>query len=152
MSWKTNCYNALNSAKLFQDSGHRSRFKELIDCYGNYPFFSRGLCKCMYLSAWDEEHFCILLGMLTTMSLDQETSTAEMRIQGDVLASRQNDEEYYIYQLSISFLDNQPFHLDNNANIGPETMYIIQCALQAAEIIDTVSDQTESVPVSSANL
>lgn len=139
MDWKTKCFEALSSAKLFQDSGHRSRFKELVDCYERYPFFTKGLCKCMYLSSWDEEHFCILLGMLTTMSLDQENTTAEMRIQGDVLAARQNDEEYYVYQLSISFLENRPFYLDENAAIGPETMYIIQCALQASEIIDSVS-------------
>ena len=68
MKWKDKCFDALDEAGMFENSGHRTRFKELTDCYCNYPFFTRGLCKCMYLSAWDEEHFCILLGTLADMT------------------------------------------------------------------------------------
>ena len=45
MGWKENCLAALDAAKLFENSGHRTRFKELMDCYSNYPFFTKGLCK-----------------------------------------------------------------------------------------------------------
>ena len=86
MSWSDKCIAALAEKKLFENSGHRTRFKELLDCYADYPFFNRGLCKCMYLSAWDEEHFCIMLETLMSMSLGQERNTDDMRIQGDVLA------------------------------------------------------------------
>ena len=65
MNWKTSCYLALEEEKLFETYGHRNRFMELLDCFDDQPFFSPGLCKCMYLSAWDEEHFAIMLETLT---------------------------------------------------------------------------------------
>ena len=47
MSFATDCFAALDREKVFENSGHRTRFKELLDCYGGYPFFSKGLCKCI---------------------------------------------------------------------------------------------------------
>lgn len=69
MNQKDACLFALDKAKLFESSDHRTRFKELMDCYSQFPFFTKGLCKCMYLSAWDEPHFFILLEVLTDLSL-----------------------------------------------------------------------------------
>ena len=75
-------YSRLQKAGLFQDSHHLSRFKELVDCYRSYPFFTKGLCKCMYLSAWDEEHFCIMLETLAELTLGRERNTSENEKQG----------------------------------------------------------------------
>ncbi len=138
MDWKDKCFSALKDADMFEDSWHRTRFKELTDCYTHSPFFSKGLCKCMYLSAWDEEHFCIMLETLTDMSLGRDTNTDEMRINGDILAKEQDIDGYYIFQLSNAFLDNRTFHLDETANVSPEAMHIIKRAIQAAEIIDSL--------------
>lgn len=136
MNWKEQWIVALDKENLFENSGHRTRFKELLDCYADYPFFTKGLCKCMYLSAWDEEHFCIMLSMLTEMSLEHEKNTDEMRTQGDVLIEEQPEEESYIYQLSNAFLDNTVFQLDDPQKVHPDILYIIQKALQASDIID----------------
>lgn len=138
MDWKENYVTALEKAGLFVNSGHLTRFKELIDCYGDYPFFSKGLCKCMYLSAWDDEHFCVMLEILTDMSLGREQNTKEMRNKGESLAEEQVNEEMYVYQLSNAFLDNMPFELDANVDIGPGTSYIIEQALKAADVIDGI--------------
>lgn len=78
MSWKEICFAALDREKMFEDSGHSTRFKELFDCYSSYPFFTKGLCKCIYLSAWDEKHFCIMLETLTELALGKERDTKEM--------------------------------------------------------------------------
>lgn len=137
MNLKDACLFALDRAKLFENSGHRTRFKELMDCYNHFPFFTNGLCKCMYLSAWDEPHFCIMLEMLTDLSLGKEATTDDMRENGDVLADKQEDGEYYVYQLSNAFLDNTSFHLDESVNLEPEFRYIIDRALAAAEVIDS---------------
>ena len=131
------CLLALDRAKLFENSGHRTRFKELMDCYSHFPFFTNGLCKCMYLSAWDEPHFCIMLEVLTDLSLGKETTTDDMRENGDVLADRQEDGEYYVYQLSNAFLDNTSFHLDDSVKLESKFRYIIDRALAAAEVIDS---------------
>ena len=140
MNWKDHCFLSLDDEKLFESSGHRTRFFELLDCYGDYPFFTKGLCKCMYLSAWDEEHFAIMLETLTSMSLGRETDTDDMRIQGDTLAEVQPDEEYYVMQLANAFLDDKPFILPDNARIDPEQLHIIEQALKASQVIDRTSD------------
>ena len=135
---KDRYFSILDQGNMFQDSGHRTRFKELLDCYADFPFFTKGLCKCMYLSAWDDEHFCILLEILTDMSLGRETNTREMRVKGEALAEEQHNADYYVYQLSNAFLDNASYHLPEGAEIPPEIRHIISCALQAAELIDQV--------------
>lgn len=136
MMWNELCVTALQEKKMFENSWHLTRFKELLDCYSKYPFFTKGLCKCMYLSAWDEEHFCVMLEMLTTMSLGQETNVGDMRINGDILAEQQADAQVYIYYLSNAFLDDKPFHLEESADIPSDIRYIIERALAASEIID----------------
>ena len=77
MKWKNDYLTALDEAGLFENTGHRTRFKELMDCYAGFPFFSKGLCKCIYLSAWDDEHFAIMLETLNEMTLGQEKNTGE---------------------------------------------------------------------------
>jgi len=108
---------ALDQSGLFEDSGHRTRFKELMDCYGHYPFFTKGLCKCMYLSAWDEEHFATILEVLSDLAIGKERDTEEMRIQGEALAKKHMGGEYYVYQLSNAFLDGELFMLTDNVKL-----------------------------------
>lgn len=127
---------ALEAAHLFKDSGHLTRFKELMDCFFHFPFFTKGLCKCMYLSAWDNDHFAIMLQTLNEMSLGMEQNTNDMRIQGDLLAQKHTGGEYYIYQLSNAFLDNAPFQLDDTVCLDDTCRHIISQALKASEIID----------------
>lgn len=138
MSFISECITALDEEGLFDSSGHKTRFKELLDCYSVYPFFSKGLCKCMYLSAWDEEHFCVILEILSAMSLGHDKDTEEMRDNGDVLVSEQTTDEYYVYLLSNAFLDDAPYRLPDNAEIRASTRHIIFQALRAAEVIDSI--------------
>lgn len=135
---KERYFSILDNENMFEDSGHRTRFKELLDCYADFPFFTKGLCKCMYLSAWDDEHFCILLEILTDMSLGRDTNTKEMRVKGEALAEEQHDAQYYVYQLSNAFLDNAPFHLPETADVPQEIAHIISRAQEAADLIDQV--------------
>ncbi|MCI9106273.1 MAG: hypothetical protein HFG56_07300 [Lachnospiraceae bacterium] len=144
MNFKERCIQELDEGRLFENSGHRTRFKELLDCYENYPFFSKGLCKCMYLSAWDEEHFAMMLGVLTELTLGREKDTMEMRLQGEQMAKEHRGREHidgdtYIYQLSNAFLDNREFHIEEGAQIEPEYEYIIRRGLAAAERIEKVN-------------
>ena len=131
---------ALDQSGLFEDSGHRTRFKELMDCYGHYPFFTKGLCKCMYLSAWDEEHFATILEVLSDLAIGKERDTEEMRIQGEALAEKHMGGEYYVYQLSNAFLDGELFMLTDNVKLSPEFRYIIRQALKAELVIDKVQE------------
>ena len=111
-------------------------FQRAFRLFRRLSIFHQRLCKCMYLSAWDEEHFCIMLSMLTEMSLEHEKNTDEMRTQGDVLIAEQPEEEAYIYRLSNAFLDHMPFQLDDPQKVQPDILHIIQKALHASDIID----------------
>jgi hypothetical protein len=141
MSWKDDYVTALDVAGLFQSSAHRTRYKELLDCYGDYPFFTKGLSKCVYLSSWDEEHFSEMLETLTEMSLGHERNTDEMSAKGESLAMEYHDEkdgEYYMYLLSLALLEGRPFELPSDVVLTPHYKYVIQKALEASSIIDTI--------------
>ncbi len=138
---KTEKYlNALDAARMFENSEHRTRFKELMDCYGDYPFFTKGLCKCMYLSAWDEEHFAIMLQTLNDMALGRDQNTDDMRIQGEMLAEENIDGEYYMYHFSCALLDGRPFLPSEYQNVDDHYRYIITRGLAAAEVIEQVKE------------
>ncbi len=138
MSKSEQYLSALDEKGLFVSSGHKTRFKELVDCYGAYPFFTKGLCKCMYLSAWDEEHFAMILEILSDLAIGRERDTQEMRLQGDVLAGQQKGGEYYLFQLSNAFLDGEQFVLKGDEDISEQIRYIIRQALKAEQVIDSI--------------
>lgn len=49
MNWKDSCLTALTETKLFITSQHKTRFKELMDCYGDKPFLLKvcvNVCIC----------------------------------------------------------------------------------------------------------
>ena len=135
MGWKDQCVAALDEEKLFENSEHRTRFLELMDCYGGYPFFTKGLCKCMYLSAWDEEHFAILLETLMRMSLGREQKTEDMEANGEALAREEDGDEQKMYLLSCEFLEGKPCSIDLDT-VSANTAYVMKQALKAAEIIE----------------
>lgn len=135
MGWKDQCVAALDEEKLFENSEHRTRFLELMDCYGGYPFFTKGLCKCMYLSAWDEEHFAILLETLMRMSLGREQNTEDMEANGEALAREEDGDEQKMYLLSCEFLEGKPCSIDLDT-VSANTTYVMKQALKAAEIIE----------------
>ena len=138
MSWKEDCIFALDQGRMFENSEHRTRFIELMDCYSDAPFFTAGLCKCMYLSAWDEVHFCIMLEVLNDMSLAQDSDTKEMRIKGDAYEEEIQTAEQYVYKLSNAFLDDLPFDAKEPAELPDDIRYIVRRALIAAAVIDSV--------------
>lgn len=141
MSKSERYLSALDEAGVFENSEHRTRFKELVDCYGNYPFFTRGLCKCMYLSAWDEEHFAVILQILSDLAIGKERNTEEMRLRGDSLALEQESGESCVYQLSNAFLDGREFVLEGTGDIAEEYRYIIRQALKAEQAIDRAEEK-----------
>lgn len=140
MKWKEKCIEVLDANNLFEDYGHKIRFKELMDCYSQYPFFSRGLCKCMYLSAWDDEHFIIMVEMLNSMAIGQEQDTEDMRIEGEMRAEDHAEEkmdgEAFIYQLSCSFLAGTPFAVEGMENLEEHYRYMALKALEAESVIE----------------
>ncbi len=134
------CVAALEKGAMFENEDHRFRFSELMSCYSGSPFFSRGLCKCMYLSAWDDEHFLILLDMLNDMTLSKSRSTQEMSDNGTMMADAAEGYERLVIQMSDAFLHNREFTIPD-VDIPEPGLRILQQGLEAAKIIDSIFEK-----------
>ena len=127
------CLRELEIKGLFETPEHRSRFSELLNCYCNYPFFNKGLCKCMYLSSWDMEHFIVMLDILNDMTIGKNQNLQLMEDNGKVLENMSDGYDRYIFQLAGAFLTSQDFQMPY-VPIAKEG----QRALEAAEVIEAV--------------
>lgn len=142
--WKNLIYRKLRSQHLFENEAHQSRFKELLDCYADASFFSPGLCKCMYLSCWDDEHFAIMLDMLNQLKLKAHMTLSDMNENGKLMAEEMptGDYEAMVMQLSCDFLSGTPFDLTAlPKDFDPNGRHIIEQALKAAAVIDSIPEE-----------
>ncbi len=139
--WKNVVCRQLRSQHLFENEAHQSRFKELLDCYSDASFFTPGLCKCMYLSCWDDEHFAIMLDMLNQLKLKDHMTLSDMNENGKLMAEEMNvgDYEITIMQLSCDFLSGTPFDINSlPEDFDHNGHHIIEQALKAAAVIDSI--------------
>ena len=147
MRWSDKCMLELTHHNLFENDEHRSRFRDLLECYSEAPFFTKGLCKCMYLSAWDNEHFAVMLDILNAMTINRQNNLDDMKDQGEVLeAAAENGElkdasSAEIWKLSNAFLNNKPYDSSSLHSLeidDPDTAYLIKRALLTADVIDQI--------------
>ena len=143
MKWSEKCMMEFTHRNLFEDDDHRARFRDLLDCYCDARFFTKGLCKCMYLSAWDQEHFEVMLDILNEMVLEHDNNLELMKDNGIVLEQSEEDQgntgSAAIVDISIDFLNDKPYdrsRLEALEVDDPESAYIIKRGLQAAQCID----------------
>ncbi len=149
MKWSEKCLQELVNHDLFENSDHQSRLKDLLDCYSDAPFFNKGLCKCMYLSAWDDEHFAVMLDVLNDMTIDRQDNLDIMKDQGELLEAEAERKEAVeaegadleIWKLSNAFVSGTVYDCSGLSELGksdPDTAYIIRRALLAGDVIDSI--------------
>lgn len=143
MKWSEKCMMELTHRNLFEDDEHRARFRDLLDCYSEAPFFSKGLCKCMYLSAWDHLHFAQMLDILNEMVIEHDNGLSLMQDNGIVLKREAvgggDSAAAEILDLSIDFINDIPYDRSrlNSLEVNePEAAYIIKRSLLAGQCID----------------
>ena len=141
MNWNDRCLMELTHHNLFETNEHRLRFRDLLSCYSSSTFFTKGLCKCMYLSSWDEEHFAVMLDVLNDMTLEGDKTLRTMKDQGEVMEKEYSKKECSrkdaeIFRLSNSFLNDTPYQAPDFGIIDPEGAYIIRQAIKAGNYID----------------
>lgn len=141
MDFNIACMSALMEQKLFENTEHSGRFSELISCYSGYPFFNRGIAKCMYLSSWDMEHFLVILDILNDLTISRSQDLEPMKDNGKTLEEKAEGYDKYVMQLSACFLNDTEYTLPEDP-IAEEGLYIIQRALKAAKVIDQVFEET----------
>lgn len=140
MNWNEKCIMELTHRNLFENSEHRLRFRDLLNCYYRAPFFTKGLCKCMYLSSWDEEHFMVMLDILNQMTLEGDKNLCQMKDQGEVLELQMEGYEAEVFKLSNAFLNDRPYTEPEYDLMDPEGAHIIRSALRAADYIDELPE------------
>ena len=140
MFWDEKCLLELTHHNLFESTAHRDRFHDLITCYVQAPFFSKGLCKCMYLSSWDDAHFSELLIVLNELTISGARNTEIMAQNGLVLIDSAMDDTATIYRLSYAFLTNSYFKMPDFSMLDPDISHLIRQALLAARLIDDLPD------------
>lgn len=129
------CIMQLEARHLFDSEEHRARFGDLVKCYYKFPFFTPGLCKCMYLSSWDEEHFFVMLDILNSMTMGKDQNTEEMEDNGKVQEAMLSGRDKEIFRLSGAFLSGEDYII-NMDGLDREAIHIITMALEAADVID----------------
>lgn len=150
MKWSEKCMLELTHHNLFEDDAHRCRFRDLLDCYCHAPFFTAGLCKCMFLSSFDEEHFTMILDILNELTIERVHSLELMKDQGQVAQARAEKEaqhspdssaaaEYEFWKVANSFLSGRPYPQDGMRELEisePDAAYVIKRTIEAARRID----------------
>ena len=150
MNWPDKCMLELTHRNLFEDDSHRARFRDLLDCYSGAPFFTKGLCKCMYLGAWDNFHFAMLLDILNEMTLERVDELDTMADNGLMLKKEALDSgdrsSARVLQLSVEFASGQPVDLSDLPELevkDPEAAYVIKRSMLAAQCIDDLPEIPE---------
>lgn len=136
MNWNEKCLLELTHHNLFEDSSHRLRFRDLLNCYFTSPFFTKGLCKCMYLSSWDDEHFAVMLDVLNAMTLEGDKTLKTMKDEGEVMEKACTGYDVEILRLSNAFLNDRPYTMPDLGILDPEGAHIIRQAVLAGQYID----------------
>lgn len=151
MNWKMNIQTALHSIlnefdsiELYNDDRHRQLFHEITECYCDKAFFTPGLVKCMYMAAWDDEHFAQLLAQLTEMSFARRSEAlSDMAENGQLMAEESvlfsNSTDACLYKLSCSFIEEEPFDLSSvPEDLDERGRQVLDLSLKAAAVIDRI--------------
>ena len=143
MKWFEKCLLELTHHNLFETTEHRSRFLDLTSCYYTAPFFTKGLCKCMYLSSGDEDHFDVMLDTMNGMIINGVKDLRMMTEEGRILSRQLQGTDGEIYKLATCFLSREPYELPDMDIMDPDIAYLIRRALLAGRCIDDLPDPAE---------
>lgn len=136
MQWFEKCIMELTHHNVFGTTEHRLRFRDLISCYCDAPFFNKALCKSMFLASTDDAHFIEMLSDLNALVLDDETSLRLLADRCVLSAQHPYQASDELYHLAVSFMNNTPYEQPNYSLLDSDTAFIIRQALLAAQLID----------------
>lgn len=154
MIWTDMCKKELSAANLFADDKHYRRFADAVDCYCERNFFTVGLCKCIYMSSFDRDHYNVFLQTINGIVARREKNLAFMKEMGeitqDVIQSDSEEgkitpemslRESCMYSLSSAFLHNKEYELPEEArNCGEDWVRLFDMSKRAAKIIQECKD------------
>lgn len=140
MNWDEKCVLELSHHNLFESTEQRRRFRDLVSCYCRYPFFNKGLCKCMYMSSWDETHFNEILSMLNDMTIEGRSALTLMADWGQKESDKREGFDAEAYKLAVSFIKGTYYKLPDFSEMDADDAHVIRQTLLASVLIDELPD------------
>lgn len=138
MDWRYHCVDEIAKHRCFSSALHKKRFIEMFEMIENEPFFTREICKCLFLAAWDRKYTNemeeILKGLIDEQAIDAD------RLHGRRERRSITPNEKAITRLAQEFLENPGKTPDEACLIKLSKAWILlgDCALQVSEIIDSL--------------
>ena len=107
MAWQEQCLRSLMDAKLFLSAAHMERFKEAWKVLKKQPFCTKGMCKVLFLSAWDQEHYQFFKDTMEEMIARNETDTTYMLEKEKIAFENTALSEREMCKLAVAFLEEE---------------------------------------------
>ncbi len=143
MAWKDKCLRSLMDANLFLSSAQLERFKETWKVLKKQPFCTKGLCKCLFMSAWDQEHYQFLKDTVDEMIARKDTDTSYMLEKGRVVLGNVALSERELFKLSIEFLEKEGQTPDERClvKLAHHWVPITDNTLAVGRLLDSMDDE-----------
>lgn len=104
MSWEEKCIPALLNQGVFLSPQHFSRFETAFAYLRHQPFFTKGVCKCAVLAAWDQPNYDFFMSTMHEMADRKDITPDYMLKKGELLVHDPDPNRGLLFQLSVDFL------------------------------------------------
>lgn len=104
MNWEEQCVPALVEQRVFLSPQHFSRFETAFGFLRNQRFFTKGLCKCAVLAAWDQKNFMTFMDVMHQMEEQKVTNAAPLVEYARNLIQDPDPSMSLFARLSVDFL------------------------------------------------
>gem|GEM_PF-1960080 len=140
MRWQDKCVNELLKRNLFLSIVHLERFEQILQRVKEEPFFTKGVCKCLFLLSWEPEKASQVQEILMEMKGRGESEKEYLVQSADRLFPNEQLEQV-MKQLFLEFLTKEGETPDENVLLGLSftRIDIGDNALEASRVIDSLS-------------
>lgn len=138
MDWRDYCVDEMAKHRCFSSAMHKKRFIEMFEMVQSEPFFTREICKCLFLAAWDRKYTNEMEEILNKLIAENVMDARRLAGTRKYRSITPNEKE--IYKLAQEFLENPGETPDESCLIKLSKAWIPlgDCALQVSEILDSL--------------
>lgn len=104
MDWRDYCVEKIANQRCFVSAMHKKRFIEMFNMVQNEPFFTKEICKCLFLAAWERSYTNDMEKLLQEL-IDEKVMDAK-GLQGRRNFRSVTPNEKEIAKLANEFLDH----------------------------------------------
>lgn len=138
MSWEEKCIPALLEQRVFLSPQHFSRFETAFSFLRHQYFFTKGVCKCAILAAWDPKHFKIFMDSMQEMVEKKVKDSSCMITQGKLYSKHSDNNMRLFAELYTYFLSNPNQTPSENIMLrfSKNWVSLLDCAITASLVLD----------------